>query len=429
LLAQIGLGRTDQVGTTDAFTRIPAHLLSAFIQDDWEVNDKLLLSFGLRYTSNIDHLNNGFTVDPANRAKLLAAGVPESYIANGNRKNYHNLAPRLRFSYDLTGDSRTVINGGYAASYDRPPLNDVNAEARGFNWLQATVPFEALGGFPFTTDPVLLRQYAASLGINAVTPNITLINEDVRNNRFDDFSLGINQRINNDISGSVNFVQKNMRYGFASWNFNPLDTDLGQRIRTQEFGDIFLANDSWTSNYRAMLMTVRRAYRDGWMFQANYTLARVTSDFQRPLDAGLFENVDAQTDERHRFLFSWIYTLPLDIKLSGIFTIASPTPINAITGTDDNRDGDPDNDFLGGRPFNYRPEGWDNWYRNMDLAISKGFEVNKSHRIEVRADVFNAFNFDNWSAFQANFLAPIFAEPITAFSPRRLQLGVRYSFR
>jgi hypothetical protein len=428
LLAQIGLGRTDQTGTSDAFTQIPAHLLSAFVQDDWEVNDRLLLSFGLRYTSNIDHLNNGFEVDAANRAKLRAAGVPENYIASGNRKNYHNLAPRFRFSYDLTGDSRTVINGGYAVSYDRPPLNDVNAEARGFNWLQATVPFEALGGFPFTTDAALLRQYASSLGIDAVAPNVTLISDDVRNNRFDDFSLGINQRINNDISGSVNFVQKNMRYGFAAWNFNPLVQGGGRRA-TAEFGDIFLADDAWSSQYRAMLMTVRRAFRDGWMFQANYSLARVTTDIQRPLDPGLFENVDAQTDERHRFLFSWIYTLPLDIKLSGIMTVATPTPVNAITGTDDNFDGNPDNDFLGGIPFNYRPEGWENWYRNFDIAISKGFEVNNSHRIEVRADIFNALNFDNWSAFQNNFLAQNFGEPIAAFSPRRLQLGVRYSFR
>lgn len=428
LLGQIGLGRTDQTGTSDAFTEIPAHLISVFAQDDWEVNDKLLLSFGLRYTSNIDHLNNDFEVDAVNAAKLRNAGVPDAYIAKGNRKNYHNLAPRFRFSYDLTGDSRTVINGGYAMSYDRPPLNDINAEARGFNWLQATVPFEALGGFPFTTDPATLRQYAASLGIENVAPNVTLINEDVRNNRFDDISLGLNQRISDDISGSVNFVQKNMRYGFASWNFNPL-VEGGARRVTSQYGDIFLADDSWSSNYRAMLMTVRRAFKDGWMFQANYTLARVTTDIQRPLDPNLFENVDAQTDERHRFLFSWIYTLPLDIKLSGIFTVASPTPVNAITGSDDNFDGDPDNDFLGGIPFNYRPEGWENWYRNMDIALTKGFEINNSHRIEVRADIFNALNADNWSGFQNNFAAATFGDPVTAFSPRRLQLGVRYSFR
>jgi hypothetical protein len=428
LLGQIGLGRTDQTGTSDAFTQIPAHLLTAFIQDDWDLNDRLLLSFGLRYTSNINHLNNGFTLDNFNAGRLRAAGVPEAYIPQGNRKNYHNLAPRFRFSYDLTGNSRTVINGGYAMSFDRPPLNDINDEARGFNWLQATIPFEALGGFPFSADPAVLRQYATALGINNVAPNVTLLNEDVRNNRFDDYSLGLNQRINNEISGSVNFVMKNMSNGFASWNFNPL-TESGARRATQQYGDIFLANDSWSSHYRAMLMTVRRAFKDGWMFQANYTLARVTSDFQRPIDPGLFENVNAQTDERHRFLVSWIYTLPLDIKLSGIVTVASPTPINAITGTDDNFDGDPDNDFLGGIPFNYRPDGFSNWYRNFDLAFTKGFEVNGKNRIEVRADIFNALNVDNWSAFQNNFAAPTFGEPITAFSPRRLQLGVRYTLK
>lgn len=429
LLAQIGLGRTDQESAVDAFTEIPAHIISFFIQDDWEISSRLLLSFGLRYSSNIGHLNNDYTMDAANTAKLRNAGVPEEFLARGERKNYHNIAPRLRFSYDISGDNNTVLFGGYARSYDRPPLNDINAEERGFNWLQATVPFEALGGFPYSADPAVLRGYAASLGVENVAPNVTLLSNDVANPYFDDFSIGVNQRLSSKISGSANLVLKNMNNGFASYNFNPF-VDGGQtRRETADYGDIFLADDVWSSSYRAFLMTVRRSFSDGWMFQANYTLAKVTTELQRPLEEGVFEDVDASTDERHRFLLTGIYTFPLGIRVSGIFTLASPTPRNAITGTDDNMDGDPENDFLGGQPFNWRPEGFKNWYRNLDLNIAKTFNIGNGNAIELRLDAFNLLNFDNFSAFQVNASAPTFGDPVAAFNPRRIQLGIRYKLK
>jgi len=429
LLGQIGLGRTDQTTTSDAFTEIPAHMLSFFVQDDWEISPRLLVSFGLRYSSNLGHLNNDFELDPTNTAKLRSAGVPEEFLATGDRKNYHNFSPRLRFSYDISGDNSTVLSGGYARSYDRPPLNDINAEERGFNWLQATVPFEALGGFPFSTDPAVLRGYAASLGVDNIAPNVTLLSNDVANPYFDDFSIGVNQRITSKISGSMNLVLKNMHDGFASYNFNPF-IDGGQTRRvTDEYGDIFLADDVWSSSYRAMLMTVRRVFSDGWMFQFNYTLARVTTELQRPLEEGVFENVDASTDERHRLLFTGIYTLPWDIRVSGIFTLASPTPRNAVTGTDDNMDGDPANDFLDGQPFNWRPSGFENWYRSLDMNLAKTFRLGSGNAIELRVDAFNLLNFDNFSDFQVSATAPTFGEPVAAFNPRRIQFGVRYEFK
>ncbi|WP_425421841.1 TonB-dependent receptor [Phaeodactylibacter xiamenensis] len=430
LLGQIGVGRTDQTeNSNDAFTSIPAHHLAFFAQDDWQINDRLLLSFGLRYSSNLGHLNNDFVLDDTNARKLTEAGVPEEYIAKGDRKNFHNLGPRLRFSYDLSGDDRTVLFGGYARSYDRPPLNDVNAEARGFNWLQATVPFEALGGFPFSTDPAVLRGYAASLGVDNITPNVTLLSNDVANPVFDDFSLGINQRIAPKILGTLNFAMKNMSNGFASYNFNPFIDGGSTRRVTTDYGDIFLADDTWSSSYRAMMMTVRRNFSDGWMFQFNYTLASVKTELQRPLEEGVFEDINASTDERHRFLLTGIYTLPFNIRISGIITLASPTPRNAITGSDDNLDGDPENDFLDGQPFNWRPEGFENWYRNFDLNLAKTFNLGNGNSVELRVDAFNLFNFDNFSAFQVNRMAPNFGDPVAAFNPRRVQLGVRYHFK
>src|SRR5262245_5142124 len=132
-----------------------------YLQDDWAVNDKLLLNLGVRYDYEqtptytkyvtpqrfVDAIfsqdTNGcfglpdppdenncpeFFFDGAYRGALPGqtyadtianAGIDiNDYISNGhNRKNPGNeIAPRFGFSYDLNGDQQHVIFGGAARS-------------------------------------------------------------------------------------------------------------------------------------------------------------------------------------------------------------------------------------------------------------------------------------------------------------------------
>jgi hypothetical protein len=95
-----------------------------FVQDDWEVNEHLLINAGLRWDYDSNAKNNDF-VTPARAVEaLLALGEnplgeggyfdPEDYISTGkNRKaEWDNFAPRIGFSYDLNADQRTVLFGG-----------------------------------------------------------------------------------------------------------------------------------------------------------------------------------------------------------------------------------------------------------------------------------------------------------------------------
>ncbi len=124
-----------------------------FFQDDWKVTPTVTLNLGLRYewkpphreingfSSNIPNdqmVGNGYHLvnpnnffDPNNWDNGdWSTGNPiwvgtgaDIYLAGKSRDLYNapktNFAPRLGFSWDVFGDGRTALRGGYGISFDR----------------------------------------------------------------------------------------------------------------------------------------------------------------------------------------------------------------------------------------------------------------------------------------------------------------------
>ena len=89
-----------------------------FIQDDWRVNNRLTLNLGFRWdllTWPYEKHNNQAAFDVNTGTVLLAGqnGVSRS-IVNQNNANF---APRVGFAYDLHGDGKSSIHGGYGIFY------------------------------------------------------------------------------------------------------------------------------------------------------------------------------------------------------------------------------------------------------------------------------------------------------------------------
>jgi hypothetical protein len=107
-----------QIGAQTGFFSNVNQEDALFAQDNWRVNKRLTLNLGLRYdllTWPYEAHNQQSSFNVAN-GQVLEAGVDgvSRTIVN---QDYLNFAPRVGFAYDLSGDGKTAIHGGYGIFY------------------------------------------------------------------------------------------------------------------------------------------------------------------------------------------------------------------------------------------------------------------------------------------------------------------------
>jgi len=114
---------------SSAIYGIRTHELDFFAQDAWKVTKNLSLDYGLRYEYNSPQ------VDPRNEIQgwfpgqqsTLYPGSPPNFLYAGdpgtpNRAlvypDKNNFAPRFGFSWDMLGNAKLVMRGGFGIFYD-----------------------------------------------------------------------------------------------------------------------------------------------------------------------------------------------------------------------------------------------------------------------------------------------------------------------
>src|SRR6185369_7300988 len=79
--------------------------LNYFLQDDWRVTPRFTLNLGLRYEYQLNP-------DPIN----VNPGLPQT---NNKVDDRNNFGPRIGFAYDVSGDGKTSVRGGWGLYYGR----------------------------------------------------------------------------------------------------------------------------------------------------------------------------------------------------------------------------------------------------------------------------------------------------------------------
>src|SRR6185436_15651189 len=92
-----------------------------YVQDDWKISPRFTLNIGVRYDADYGFVDSDHQKNNRVFKALQIIGHPVGSRVVQDDKN--NWSPRVGFAYDIRGNSRSVIRGGYGIYYDQSFLN------------------------------------------------------------------------------------------------------------------------------------------------------------------------------------------------------------------------------------------------------------------------------------------------------------------
>ena len=119
-IEELLLGKADNANRAfgDTHRHLVQNSVGFYLQDDWKIKPRLTLSFGLRY----DIFGN--LRDRENVATNFFPGVGLVQVGQGINRLYHidykDFGPRVGFAWDIFGNGKTALRGGYSLTYDVP---------------------------------------------------------------------------------------------------------------------------------------------------------------------------------------------------------------------------------------------------------------------------------------------------------------------
>jgi outer membrane receptor protein involved in Fe transport len=414
-----------------------------FIQDDLRWTPRFTLNLGLRYDYNSvlqgDEIGN-FDISTLT---LLPKGAP---LYKPDRNNF---APRIGFSWDPFGTSKTVLRGGFGVFYN--PLLTGAALSLAGNYQQGfnVNIFDLLFGTRTCNPPLnIVYPLPETLPVcnPGLPPNVNSLDRNMRDTYSMHWSFGLQQELlpstifelsyvgNRGVKLPAGAAYAGMELNLSPFPFfpNQISPDFGQIRRLGNFVD---------SNYHALQASLRRRIGSGLSLDANYTWSHEIDDGVNIL-TGAYQNShnpkgdysNGDIDVRHNFTAGIVYDVPaanwLPKKLaqgwqmstliqarSGMpFNIAQQAPFLGIDQLRPNLvPGQPI------RPSNYRvPDNqlnenaftdpafgeFGNLGRNaglgpgftqFDLAVSKTTQIAERFRLQFRGELFNLFNHPNFA--------------------------------
>jgi len=418
-----------------------------YIQDDWAVNEHLLLNLGLRwdYEENPAYLD---FVTPDNVVAALNAQDPNApagqtyaqslanggidindYIGTGSNRSApkDEWQPRLGFSYDIGADENHVVHGGAGRSYDRDLYDYLQLEITKAALPQFTVYFQdpttgACRGDPcFVWDPNYLNGLGTLQGLVQAGNGgeVDMLNNDLKVPYSDQFSLGMTNKVGDWVTDAT--VARILSYdGFVF--------TLGNRYPNGDFfengsqpwgngvpgfGALILGSNGIETKTTQLLLSAQKPYskESGWAASIAYTYTNAIQNrdinehysFDRATIAD-YPFIRSNAAPRNRIVMIGSYDIPWGITLGAKITLATPTPGNTfachfVAPTT------PPTTELPCQPVGVAPSGngrfiiggqyWG--YRSVDLQATKEFPIGDQVTAFGRLDAINIFDFHNYS--------------------------------
>jgi hypothetical protein len=319
-----GLGKDVQY-INPAAVRMPGY--GFYVRDNWQVNRKLTLNFGVRYEkypfATRDH-RGGERYDPATD-KVLVGGVGSTPNDTGVDVGLGQLAPRLGISY--RADEKTVIRAGYGISIDPDSFRRMRDSypATISSQFSGATSFQAAGtlrtGIPNVVGPSL-NQGVIDLPLAVGT---TTFPDKFNRGYIQSFNFTIQREIGMGFNLQAGYVGTRAIRQTAIININsalvPGSGNAGRALAIKypgRIGAINLYTPFSTSNYNSLQMQLRRQLGANGLFGTSYTWSKAIN-FNDNNDSGVNWNSPelwgrnralAGFDRPHNLQMYSVYELP-----------------------------------------------------------------------------------------------------------------------
>jgi outer membrane receptor protein involved in Fe transport len=455
-----------------------AKQFAGYAQDDWKITPRFTLNLGVRYDVDIGFVDADHAAE--NRAYRALQIIGSPFAAQTVQDDKNNFSPRIGFAWDVRGDSRSVLRGGYGMYYDQSFLNvPLFAVQQANTEIYATFLNDGPNLNVTSPPPVIPRPLVNPLpGTRG-----RMLDPYFESPYSQQWNIGYAQELGKNMALDFDYVHILGLHEFTSLDVNPRIGPLIGANRsspnpprilapqfaahaaelTAAFGNpapfarITVAQSDGRSRYDAFTVAFRKRYANKYQLNAHYTLSKgvawfgQTGDFGNVAQNQFFKFDPAadfgptDADERHRFVISGIFDLPYGFQIAPIFQMASPRSQSVFPSCvcDINRDGVvlENREAVAGNDQHSLPPNTlkgDN-FSQLNVRVSKFYNFGERMKLGLFFEAFNVFNTGNYGReFQNVTGEPDFGKPInffgaTGFSeplgiPFQGQIGVRFTF-
>jgi len=364
--------------------------VATYFQDDWKPKSNLTVNMGIRWEMQAGPYQNNFDTPVLRYLK-------DNGYDSQREQDLTNFGPRIGFAYDLKGNGKTVVRGGYGLYYDEIFQNITLYEK--WNDVRTPLYFISLSPAPFTA--AYYQQHTEEIRESLQDPTFSgqimrLTAPDLKQPYSHQLNAGMSRAITERLSFDVDYIHAEGRREIHRWELNTpqnLNTRLspaGQFNPT--WGRISTEGNRGHSKVDGLFLTGKARLRQAELL-TTYSLTKAmntANDFgSRAADPS---NMDWEgdwgpmaNDIRHRVTVAGVFQLPKGVQVSSSFQANTGKPYTAFLG-------------LGGARSNMRVAGTDrNEFRGpgfatWDARVSKVFDLKGGRSLEV---LFEAFNLTN----------------------------------